>query len=130
MFRFAHLALAPLLAVAFALSAFAELPVQLKFKTGVGRIAVKGQVGGEQHDAYAIEFTSGRTIRVAISSRKGKVSFTVCDSDHYSDAEPVKFGRRSADGKSWEGLVPVTKVYYIYVTAYPEAEYTLLLDAK
>ena len=127
---FLQFALALSLAVAFAMRGFAEQPTRLKFKNGVGRVAVKGKVGGEQHDAYAVELESGRTIRVAISSPKGKVSFSVCDSDNYSDAEPVKFGKRSSDSKSWEGVVSVTRVYYLYVTAYPEARYTLLLEAK
>ncbi len=91
---------------------------------------MKGRVGGEQHDTYAVELPFGRQIRVAISSPKGKVNFSVCESGNYSDAEPVKFGKRATDGKSWEGLIPATGVYYIFVTAYPEAEYTLLIEMK
>jgi len=122
--------LALLLALWTVKPAFTETPMMLKLKNGVGRLVVKGEVSGEQHDTYAIELESGRTIRITVSSKKGKVNFSVCDSDEYSTAEPVTFGKRSADSESWEGVIPVAKIYYIYVTAYPEAKYTLLLQAK
>jgi hypothetical protein len=128
--RFLQFALALAVALTLAIPGSAEELTRLKFKPGASRIAVKGRVGGEQHDAYAVELPFGRQTRVAISSPKGKVNFSVCQSGNYSDAEPVKFGKRSPDGKSWEGLIPAMGTYYIFVTAYPEAEYTLLIEMK
>jgi hypothetical protein len=118
------------LACCAVLAAFAESPTPLHLHGGVGHLSVRSKVGGEQHDAYMLELEAGRTVRIALSARGGKASFSVCNSDNYSDAEPVGFGKRSPDGKSWTGEIPVRKVYYVYVTAYPEARYTLSLWVK
>ena len=119
------LALSPVLLFLAGATATAEAPTPLHLKGKVGHVTVRGSIGGEQHDAYSFHPEAGRTVRVTIASRGGKVNFSVCDSDNYSDAEPVTFGRRAEDGRSWEGVIPAGKVYYIYVTAYPEARYTL-----
>jgi hypothetical protein len=108
----------------------ADQPTRLQLKKGAARISIKGNVGGEQHDTYSVELRSGQTIRVSVSATVGKVNLSVCESGDYAEAEPVQFGKRSGDGKSWEGLIPSTKVYYLYVTAYPEAEYRLILEAR
>ena len=90
--------------------------------------AVKGLIGGEAHDSYLIRARRGQTLTVQISWRReddNRASFTVSRGADFFAAAPVKFGKESNKGKNWRGKIPATGNYYIYVVAYPTANYSL-----
>ena len=94
---------------------------------------VRGFIGGEAHDSYVIHVRKGQTLAVQISWRReddNRADFTVSNSGDFFDSAPVKFGRESDKGRRWRGKVPRTGNYYIYVTAHPDAHYTLRITTK
>ena len=89
---------------------------------------VKGAIGGESHDAYVLRARQGQRLTLRISWKKdgdNRVEFTVSEGANFFEAEPVKFGKEANGGKSWTGVVPATRRYYIYLVAHPSAHYTL-----
>ena len=94
---------------------------------------VKGLVGGESHDSYAIRAQKGQTLIVQISwVRKddNRAEFTISRSANFFNAESVKVGKESNNGKTWSGKISTTGNYYIYVVAHPSAKYTLKVTAR
>ncbi|XZF16438.1 hypothetical protein ACTHGU_09875 [Chitinophagaceae bacterium MMS25-I14] len=88
---------------------------------------VKGFIGGESHDSYVLKAAAGKTVTISIAYKKqdeqNHAEFTVSKSKDFFSADP--YGHASADGLSWKGKIPKAGRLYIYVTAYPEAHYTL-----
>ena len=94
---------------------------------------VRGFIGGESHDSYVIRAQRGRTMTVRISWRRegdNNAGFSISKSANFFSAEPLGFGKESADGKRWTGRIPATGNYYIYITAHPTAHYTLRVTVK
>ena len=94
---------------------------------------VRGFIGGESHDAYVIHAASGKRLIVQISWRVedgNRADFHVSDQSGFFGAEPVPFGESSPDGKRWNGRIPKTANYYIYVVAHPSARYVLRVTLK
>jgi hypothetical protein len=97
---------------------------------------VKGLIGGESHDSYAIHARAGQTMTVWISWKPehdgelgdNHAEFFVSDSPEFGG--DVTFGRASDDGKNWTGKVPKTGNYYIYVMGHPWAHYILKVAVK
>lgn len=88
-----------------------------------GKTAViKGFIGGEAHDSYALHLRSGRKLSVTISSAGNHAGFTVSTSEF---GEPVSFGKFTNKERTWTGTIPETGVYFISVVAHPTARYTL-----
>ena len=118
------------LALAFIFCALSAASAQTAAKPK--RIAppavVKNTIGGESHDAYVLQARQGQRLTVSISWKKdgdNRAGFTVSEGANFFEAEPAKFGKESHGGKSWTGVVPATRRYYIYVVAHPSAHYTL-----
>lgn len=94
---------------------------------------VKGFIGGESHDSYVIRASKGRTMIIQISWRRegdNRAEFTIRKSHNFFDSEPVKFGKESDNSRRWTGKIPRTGNYYIYVTGYPAAHYTLKVSVN
>ena len=108
----------------------AQPPAPLHLRGGVGHISVRGQVGGEEHDGYLVELEANRAVKITLVAKGGRAKFKLCDSDNFFETGPVPFGKTSPNGRSWTGTIPVRKLYYIYVVAYPDARYTLSLWVK
>jgi hypothetical protein len=95
--------------------------------------AAKGLIGGESHDSYVIHLRRGQTIMVRISWRReadNRAEFTVSESADFFKGEPVGFGKRSADGKRFEGRIPRTGNYYVYVVGHPTVQYVLRVAVR
>ena len=94
---------------------------------------VKGEIGGEAHDSYAIRARKGQTMTVRISWRRkdnNRAEFSISRSANFFEGESVKFGKRSNNGKTWRGKIPRTGDYYIYVVAHPTAYYTIRITLQ
>lgn len=83
---------------------------------------VRGFIGGESHDSYVFHVRAGRKVTVRITSRGNRAGFSVSTSEF---GEPVSFGKETDGGMTWSGTIPQTGVYFISVTAHPQARYTL-----
>jgi hypothetical protein len=83
---------------------------------------IRGFIGGESHDSYVLRLRAGRKITVRIISRGNRAGFSVSTSEF---GEPVSFGKETDGGMTWSGTIPQTGVYFISVTAHPQARYTL-----
>lgn len=92
------------------------------FAQGGKTATVRGFIGGEAHDSYAFHVKAGRKVTVRITSRGNRAGFGVSASEF---GEPVSFGRETEGGRAWTGTIPQTGVYFISVTAHPQARYTL-----
>ena len=95
--------------------------------------AVRGFIGGESHDSYAVRVRRGQTLTVRLSWRReggNRAGFAVSESPDYYTAEPVKFGAWRDGGRRWVGRVPRGGDYYIDVVAHPSAHYTLRVSVK
>ena len=89
--------------------------------------SVRGFIGGESHDSYAIRARKGQKLTVQLSwhhEGHNKADFFVSESDDFSGGV-VGFGTKSNGRKSWSGTIPKTKMYYVYVTAHFTAHYVL-----
>jgi hypothetical protein len=89
--------------------------------------SVRGFIGGESHDSYAIRARKGQKLTVQISwhhEGSNEADFSVSESADFS-GDIVGFGTKSNGGKSWSGKILKTKIYYVYVTAHPTAHYVL-----
>jgi hypothetical protein len=88
--------------------------------------AIEGFIGGESHDSYLLHLRKGRKLTLQISTAKGEdegdANFGVSTEEF---GAPVDFGESSDNDKSWTGEIPKTGVYFISVTAFPSAHYTL-----
>jgi hypothetical protein len=94
---------------------------------------VKGLIGGEAHDSFVIRARRGQTMTVQIYWKKendNQAEFTVSRSANFFGGERVKFGKESNQGRRWQGKIPVTTNYYIYVVAHPSAKYSLKVNLK
>ena len=94
---------------------------------------VNGFIGGEAHNSYVIRARRGQTMTVQISWKRtddNRAEFTVSRSANFFNAESVKFGKESNNGKRWIGIIPKAGNYYIYVVAHPSARYTLKVKLK
>ena len=94
---------------------------------------VKGYIGVEAHNSYVIRARKGQTLTVNISWRRvddNRAEFSISRSANFYAGGLVKFGKTSNDGKRWSGKIPKTGNYYIYVVAYPTANYTLKVDVR
>ena len=90
---------------------------------GSGKTAVvKGFIGGEAHDSYALHLRTGRKLRVTITSPGNRAQFTVSTSEF---GEQVSFGKATNGGNTWTGTIPETGFYFISVLAHPTSHYTL-----
>jgi hypothetical protein len=83
---------------------------------------IRGFIGGESHDSYVLHLRAGRKVTVRITSRGNRAGFSVSTSEF---GEPVNFGKETDGGMTWSGTIPQTGVYFISVTAHPQARYTL-----
>jgi hypothetical protein len=103
---------------------------------------VHGTVGGESHDSYVIWARKGQIMTVQISwplehdpDQKqdhgyNHAEFWIGQLPDFDGAGRVKFGKALNNGKGWIGAIPNTGRYYIYVGAYPAADYTLRVTVK
>ena len=82
---------------------------------------VRGFIGGEAHDSYEFHVKAGRKVTITITSKGNRASFSVSNAEF---GEPVSFGKDSNGGRTWTGTIPETGVYFISVTAHPQARYT------
>jgi hypothetical protein len=103
--------------------------ITLKLPNRSGAISVRGHVGGESHDAYAIALQAGQLVTITLNAKGGKAEFLVSDSSDFSEARPVGFGKDTRP-QSWSATVTASKTYYIYVTAHPQAQYRLRVSLK
>jgi hypothetical protein len=98
----------------------------------------KGFIGGESHDSYVIMAREGQTMTVQITWKRehfngignNVASFWVGDLPNYDGEGEVEFGKESHRETRWSGRIPKTGDYYVYVNAYPTAEYTLFVTVK
>lgn len=103
---------------------------KIRLKNGV---AVNSTIGGEAHDSYVIRVRKGQTLHIQTSwngNRDRNVSFFVTRSADFFKSEKVERGIETYDGKNWRLKMARTGDYYIYVTAYPTAEYTVKATVK
>lgn len=104
-------------------------PPKKRLESGV---PVKSIIGGESHDSYVISVTKGQILRLKISW-KGEpdrnARFFVSRSADFFSGEPIR-GQETADGRNWRHKIEETGDYYIYVTGYPTADYTLTATVK
>jgi hypothetical protein len=94
---------------------------------------VRGFVGGESHDSYVIRARKGQALTVRLSWRRegdNRASLSVSEAPDFYSAEPAKFGTEYDGGRRWEGRIPKTGDYYIYVVAHPSARYALKVSAR
>jgi len=94
---------------------------------------VSGTVGGEAHDSYVIKARKGQRMAVEITWKKedsNKAEFTVSRSDNFYGAEMVKFGQTTYLEDKWNGKIPETGNYYIYVVGHPTAKYKLKVSFR
>jgi hypothetical protein len=94
--------------------------------------SVRGFVGGESHDSYAIRACKGQTLTVQISwhhELDNQADFSVSESANFG-GDTIGFGTKSNNGKSWSGKILKTRLYYVYVTAHPTAHYILRVTTK
>lgn len=94
---------------------------------------VKGFGGGESHDSYLIRARKNQTLKVRISWAGGgdrKAQFVISKSDDFFAGDLLEGGSETYDGKTQTRKIPSTGDYYIYVTAYPTAKYTLKVTVK
>jgi hypothetical protein len=103
---------------------------------------VKGVVGGEAHDSYVIRAHKGQVMIVQISwplehdpdqtqdHGYNHADFWIGKLPDFDGDGRVTFGKVSNNGKHWIGTIPKTGNYYIYVGAYPAADYRLRVTVK
>ena len=101
----------------------------------------RGFVGGESHDTYVIRARKGQTMTVQISWRRERnneqgqnngnnhAEFWVGESPDF-DGDKVVLGKESSEGKRWSCRIPKPGNYYIHVSAYPAAHYTLSVTVR
>ena|SRR6476660_3436171 len=102
---------------------------------------VRGFVGGESHNTYVIRARKGQTMTVEISWRRehnneqgehngnNHAEFWVGESPDF-DGDKVVLGKESSEGRHWSCKIPNPGNYYIYVSAYPAAHYTLRVTVR
>lgn len=83
---------------------------------------VRGFIGGEAHDSYEFHVKAGRKVTITLTSQGNRAGFGVSKSEF---GEQVSFGKETNGGRTWTGTIPETGVYFISVTAHPQARYTL-----
>ncbi len=98
---------------------------KVRLKNGV---LVKSTIGGEAHESYVIRVRKGQTLKVQTSwkgDRDRNVRFFVTRAADFFSSDTTIRGTETYDGKNWQYKIKKTGNYYIYVTAYPTAEYTI-----
>jgi hypothetical protein len=103
---------------------------KVRLKNGV---TVNSTIGGEAHASYFIRVKKGQTLKVQTSwtgNRDFNVKFFVSKSADFFSSDPPIRGLETYDGKNWQYKIKKTGYYYIYVTAYPTADYTIKATVK
>jgi hypothetical protein len=98
---------------------------------------VKGFIGGESHDRYMIHAREGQTMMIEFSWKleldkeigDNTAGVSLSDWPGFDPPPALKSGRNSKR-TVWSGRVPRTNDYYIDVTAYPSAHYTLKVSVQ
>jgi hypothetical protein len=93
---------------------------------------VKGFIGGESHDRYMVHAREGQTMKIEFSWKlehdkeigDNRADFDVWDWPGFVTAPNLK-SKKNSRSMVWSGRVPRTDNFYIDVTAYPSAHYTL-----
>ncbi len=88
---------------------------------------IRGFIGGEAHDSYAFHVKAGRKVTITITSKGNRAGFGVSTSEF---GDQLGFGKESNGGNTWTGTIPETGVYFISVTAHPQARYTLKITKE
>jgi hypothetical protein len=96
---------------------------------------IQGRIGGEAQDIYigifrketqlSIEFSFAADSEMTASGFETSAGFSVSK----GSLEGADFGLKSDDGKTWQGVIPESGIYYISVLAHPVADYTLKITA-
>ncbi len=94
----------------------------------VSSVVIPGLVGGESHDAYVIRVEKGQTLKVQVTSKQNQAFLTVSQTPVFENAEPVQLGVSSS--QRFVGKILQSGDYYLYVVAYPSAEYKLWLKLQ
>ncbi|MBP6003252.1 MAG: hypothetical protein KA746_07445 [Pyrinomonadaceae bacterium] len=98
-----------------------------------GPTTVSGMIGGEAHDSYVIKARKGQRMSVQITWEKvenNKAEFKVSRSANFYGGEMVRFGQTTYLEDKWNGRIPETGDYYIYVVAHPTANYKLRVSFR
>jgi hypothetical protein len=109
------------------LSGFSQAQ-ETRAKRLIGSVKVQGFVGGESHDAYVIRVEKGQILKVQVTAAQNQASLTVAQTAVFESAEPVRFGVSSS--QRFVGKVLQSGDYYLYVVAYPSADYQLWLKLQ
>ncbi len=98
----------------------------------LGSARVIGFIGGESHDRYLIHLQKGQKLIVQLvwKLENNTADFTLSKSGNFENATPVQFGVFSTQPTRWVGVIPQSANYFLYVTAYPTAEYTLWVKVE
>jgi hypothetical protein len=121
-----------LIVFVFALFAGGSILAENPVKTLHTPVTVRGLIGGESHDSYAIQARAGQSLSLVLSWRpehdaeagNNHAEFSVSDSPDFG-GHAVAVGRFSEGGKCWVGKIPKTGTYYVYVMGYPTVRYIL-----
>jgi hypothetical protein len=96
----------------------------ISFPRGRNVTAVNDFVGGEIIRSYIVRAKEGQTLTITLTSPEKRAEFSVSTEELGSQ---VSFGRETQTRRSrqWAGKIPKTGNYYISVTAFPSANYSL-----
>jgi hypothetical protein len=89
---------------------------------------MRGFVGGEAHDTYAIYAHEGDRVEVRLRwshSHGNTAEMTVSESDDLGSAAPISTATVTEGGRRWTGRVGAAGVLYVFVVAHPSAHYML-----
>jgi hypothetical protein len=96
-----------------------ENPVKLR-----KGVAVKGVVGGDGHQSYAVRnLRRGQILTITIERRvprDGNFNLTVSRGATFADGQSVNFGKETSGRQQlvWTGKIPRDGSYYIYLTGF------------
>lgn len=93
------------------------------------RASARGYIGGESHDRYSIFLKRGARTNIQLKSPNNSAEFLLSVATKFAAAEPVRSGAANEKERSWTGVIPQTRRYYIFVTAYPDAKYELAVTS-
>lgn len=98
----------------------------------LGSARVIGFIGGESHDRYLIHVQQGQKLIVELDWKRqnNTADFTLSTSGNFENATPVEFGIFSKQRTRWVGIIPKSNDYFLFVTAYPSAQYTLWVKVE
>jgi len=93
---------------------------------------VTGTIGGESHNSYVIRVRRNQILRIQISIQGNdgnRAEFVVSRSGNFFTGDVIR-GVSSDNDSKWYAKILKTGNYYIYVTGYPVATYTLKVSVK